>query len=80
MKNTGLANWICENREKWDIICGISEKRFTLEEVKKLLGEMQELANTTMTLNNEFDAIFTVLISQYYYDLYPEAVKNKNQN
>ena len=76
MKNMYLTKWICENEEKWYIICRIIDKRFTVEEVNNVLKEMKELSDMSITTYNEFSAIFTVILSQYYYDLYPDAPKD----
>ena len=74
MKNISLSQWIYDgNMEKWQTICRMNDKKFTIDEVNNLLDEMKELAY----YNREFNAIFMVIISQYYYDLFPKAPKDK---
>jgi len=75
MKNISLPQWINENKKTWEIICRIDDKRFTLSEVKKLIKEMRELTDNSTTKNNEFYAIYRLIIEQYYKDLFPDISK-----
>ena len=77
MKNISLPQWINENKKTWEIICRIDDKRFTLSEVKKLIKEMRELTDNSTTKNNEFYAIYRLIIEQYYKDLFPDISKKQ---
>ena len=57
MKKISLSHWICSNKEKWQTICRINNKRFTIEEVWELLDEMEKLAY----YKKEFGAIYTII-------------------
>ena len=71
-----LTRWIIDNKEKWEIICRMSDKRFTVEEVTEILEEMKKLTELKMFRNEEFSAIFMVILYQYFYEIFPNAPRD----
>ncbi|MCL2773926.1 MAG: hypothetical protein FWD71_11305 [Oscillospiraceae bacterium] len=62
MKYISLTDWICNNIVKWEIICGISDRKLTLEEVVKLLAELHELADEQRIQRNIYGGFEQILL------------------
>jgi len=65
LKKIKLLNWINQNQEKWDMICGIKEA--SEEEIFSLYYDIFCLALS----NIEFKVVLTVILSRYRDILFP---------